>query len=144
MVDFLGIDSAAWGAIQTIIITVTGGGAFVASYLAMQETRKDRKIRFLRTQLDDLYSLILEGDFSIHTTKGVMSSDSFFKAKSREYLAGPKLKIEFEEYSKAWQGDRTQFLVWMEKMKEHGIKLTEIAKQEREDISQELKRMVFR
>ena len=146
MVDFLGIDSTSWSAIQTIIITITGAAAFIASYRAMQEIRKDRKVGFIRMQLDELYSLILEGDFSLNDTDGVLSTDSFYKAKSKKYLAGPKLGLEFEEYSKVWEtpGPRTTNPKWIEQMSVQGVKLRIVGNEEREDLDRELNRLIFR
>jgi hypothetical protein len=145
MADFFGVD---WNAVSTIIIAVTGSAAFIASFLAVKEMRKDRKVRFLSTGLEELYTYILEGvdgDSSIYQTRGILSAAAFYKIVSKEYLAGPKLKLELEKYIDLWdsKGARTSDPLWIQRTKEQGMNMIAVAKEERLDIIRELNDMVF-
>lgn len=100
MAGFFGLGSEDWTALGTIMLAIVGAISFVVNYWVIREMRKDRKLGFVRIQLNELYYPLLA---EVQEIKGLREKGRFaveitrlFREKA--YLAAPKLRTALENY----------------------------------------------
>jgi len=76
---------------------------FVATLESRRQTRIDRKIRFIESQLDGLHSHIIEQETNF--MKGVLPAvEAFELIKKKRYLAGAELRLKISELLTKFDG----------------------------------------